>query len=178
MENLLQKKSKEEVEKYIELRKRKKKKLTLEEREKELQKLEELAERTKIKLVTVGDGNDDLNVECFFHDEINIEDESEQYACSPFYALEYDFTNKELDPTCDFYSDSTNTQYIVAGNLNDLFVSHNKPLTPIYRDERRIITEHDKEIRDYTVNKIRNIRYASIFPFLIKLNIVWIISFN
>lgn len=151
-------KSKEEVEKYIELRKRNLQKLTLEEREKELQKLEELAERTKIKLVTVGDGNDDLNVECFFHDEINIEDESEQYACSPFYALEYDFTNKELDPTCDFYSDSTNTQYIVAGNLNDLFVSHNKPLTPIYRDERRIITEHDKEIRDYTVNKIRNIR--------------------
>lgn len=56
------------------------------------------------------------------------------------------------------FSDSTNTQYIVAGNLNDLFVSHNKPLTPIYRDERRIITEHDKEIRDYTVNKIKNIR--------------------
>lgn len=151
-------KSEEEVEKFIQSKRRLLDKLRPEEKEKELKELEELAERNKIKIVTVGEGNDDLGIEIFYSNRIKVGDEETNYPFSPFQPVEYDFSNKNFDSECDFYSDSCNYQYIISGNINHLFSEYKKPLIPIYLDERRIVLEKGEQIRNYTFNKANKIK--------------------
>lgn len=158
---LIIEKSNEEVEKYVQSQRKKIKNLPDEEQKEKIEELEEFASRMKIKLVTIGEGNDDLEVERFFFDKIYVDDESEKYSFPPFQPIEYNFTNKILDPGCDFYSDSSNIQYIVAGDNTNLLVDSRQALTPIYRDERRIVLEKEDAIRDYTMNKVKNIQLGT-----------------
>lgn len=152
-------KSKTEVASYIKERKRRIEKSLVYDKEKELKKLDELAKRQVIKVVTSGFGYDDLGLDKIFNQSFYADEErfihGEKFTLSNFQPVEYDSSKPYFDPNRSAYSDAKSLQYILAGSLEDLVLSKEK-IEPIYRDERKVILE-EENIRDYTVEKIVSI---------------------
>ncbi len=159
--------SKRQVFEYIEKAKRKLSKMDKESREKELQRLKDLELRGPVKLVTCGDKNDDLDIEYFFEDTIDvgaIEMDSLEggknipYKFENFQPVDY---NERKEYFNDFkmpYTDSNQVQYIIAGNIEHAYFETVSSLDPIYRDERKIIHENGINIKNSTVKKINDIK--------------------
>ena len=160
-------KSKEEVEKYIIERKRKIEKslLSSNEKDKQLINLFELENREVIRLVTVGSGNSDLKLSNYYHNTISVSSNNtfnhQVFTLSNFQPVNYNRTQVYFNPEKDAYSDAKSTQYIIAGSVEELSLGKLEPLVPIYRDERRIIEESKEDIRDYTLSKIKSIKYKA-----------------
>ena len=160
-------KSKNEVEKYIKSRKKLIDKLNESDREKELNTLRDLEQREVIKVITVGKGYDDLGLENYFSSKLQVNEDmfvnGQTYQLSNFQPVNYDDSQVYFNPEKKAYSDANEVQYIIAGSIENLAVSKLEPLIPIYRDERRIVSETGDEVRDYTVNKVKKIEKES-FP--------------
>lgn len=154
-------KSKEEVEKYIIERRKKIEKslLSKEEKDKKSEELAELEKKEIIRLVTVGSDNSDLKLSDYYSNTINVTDTNifnhQTFTLDHFQPVNYNSTQIYFDPKKSAYSDAKVTQYIIAGNVEELCLGKLEPLVPIYRDERRIIEENTKDIRDYTFHKIK-----------------------
>lgn len=166
--------SKEEVEKYIEARKRIIEKSLSINKEQELEKLLELKEREVISLVTIGFANDKFGLFDYFKETISvaaleiksiIESSGEvivikpqsEYKLSHFQPVDYDYTQAYFDSRKSAFSDSNVMQYVIAGSIENLYIRSLEPLVPIYRDERRIFLEKNVEIRDCTTKKVKDI---------------------
>ena len=156
-------KSKTEVEKYIKERKRTLERsiISEEEKNKELQELAELEKREVIHLVTVGSDNSDIKLDQYYHNSIKVNEtnifNNQSFTLTNFQPVDYSNTKIFFNPSKSAYSDASKQQYIVAGSTDELYLGKNEPLVPIYRDERRVITEDSKQIRDYTISKIASI---------------------
>ncbi len=160
-------KSKEEVLKYIKTRRKVIEKSSLPNKEKELELLRELEQREVIRLVTVGSGNDDLGLSRYFQRSIQVNQEqiiaSQRFTLENFQPVNYNSNQPYFDETHGSYTDSGIKQYMIAGSIEELCLGKLEPLVPIYRDERRVILEEKENIRNYTVNKIKNME-KEIYP--------------
>lgn len=162
-------KSKEEVEKYIIERRKKIEKslLSKEEKDKELEELAELEKREVIRLVTVGSGNSDLILSDYYANTINVANNNtfnhQTFTLDHFQPVNYNSTQVYFNPKKRAYSDAKVTQYIIAGNVEELSLGKLEPLVSIYRDERRIIEESKEDIRDYTFYKMKQLE-KKIYP--------------
>ena len=162
-------KSKEEVEKYI-IERRKKIERSLfsnEEKDEKLEGLAELENREVIRLVTVGAGNSDLYLSDYYTNTINVANTNifnhQVFTLSHFQPVNYNHTQVYFNPEKDAYSDADDTQYIIAGSVEELSLGKLEPLVPIYRDERRIIEESKEDIRDYTLSKMKKME-EKVYP--------------
>ena len=163
------KKSKEEVEKYI-IERRKKIERSLLSNEEKTKKLEELAElenREVIRLVTVGSGNSDLKLSDYYHNTISVSSNNtfnhQVFTLSNFQPVNYNFTQAYFSSEHSAYSDADDTQYIIAGSVEELSLGKLESLVPIYCDERRIIEESKEDIRDYTLSKMKKME-EKVYP--------------
>jgi len=152
-------KSKNEVGKYIESRRKILEKSISEEKELELEKLKELENRQVIKIVTVGTGYDDLGLREFFHQTIKVDTNQfihgQVFHLSNFQPVDYNNTKPYFDSSYPAYSDSKEFQYIMTGSLEDLVLSE-ETLVPIYRDERRVMKETGDNVRNHTAKRIKD----------------------
>ena len=162
-------KSKEEVEKYIIERRKKIEKslLSEEEQKKQLEELAELERREVIRLVTVGNGNSDLELSDYYFNTINVANNNtfnnQTFTLSHFQPVNYNSTQVYFDSEKSAYSDASSIQYIIAGSVEELSLGKLEPLVPIYRDERRVIEESKDNIRDYTFRKMK-VMEEKIYP--------------
>lgn len=160
-------KSKKEVENYIKARKKMIEKSLSNNKEKELQKLKKLEEREIIRVVTTGNGNDDLGLSNYFSNKINVNNDQfingRTITLQNFQPVDYNSSQLYFNNEEDAYTDSSTTQYIIAGSIEELCISKLEPLVPIYRDERRIFLEQGENIRNYTTKKIKDIEKIA-FP--------------
>ncbi len=155
-------KSREEVNKYIIERRKRLEKSIHPEKEKELERLKELENREIIKLVTSGTGYDDLGLKNYFNTSISVAEnrmiDGKLFTLENFQPVNYNSTKPYFDSHYLPYSDASNTQYILAGSLDDLVLERQEELEPIYRDERRIVLESNENIRNFTTKKIRDMK--------------------
>ena len=160
-------KSKKEVENYIQARKKTVEKSLSINKEKELRELQKLQEREVIRLVTTGNGNDDLRLSNYFSSSIQVNQNyfiaGKKSTLSNFQPVNYNSTQVYFNKERIAYTDSKSTQYVIAGSIEDLCLAKIEPLVPIYRDPRRVILEQDKNIHNYTTKKVKDIEKSS-FP--------------
>ena len=117
------------------------------EKEEQLNKLKEIQERQTIRLVTVGESCDDINVTKSFKTALDVKD---SYGPKGY----------------DGYRDSTGAygkkQYIVSETeTKPLIMDPHFEDVPIYRDERRVQYETGSNVRYETLRKITDIDYYS-----------------
>ncbi len=157
-------KSKQEVKKYIEERRKQLERSFGPEKETELARLKDLEEREVIKVVTSGTGYDDLGLKKYFNSSISVGGsqllEGKIFTLKNFQPVNYNSTKPYFDSNYLSYSDANETQYILAGSLEDLVLERQEELEPIYRDERRIVLESKNNIRNHTVKKVKDIELA------------------
>lgn len=160
-------KSKQEVEKYIKARKKIIEKSLSNNKEKELQELRSLEAREIIRVVTTGSDNDDLELSNYFSKKIDVNNDQlingRTFTLQNFQPVDYNSSQVYFNNEEDAYTDSSTTQYIIAGSIEELCVGKLEPLVPLYRDERRIFLEQGENIRNYTTQKIKNIEKIA-FP--------------
>jgi len=152
------KQSKTEIEDYIKKRKKTLEKSFISNKEEELKKLDELEQREAIKMVTSGTRYDDLGLSKYFKIKLYVNEDQfingKTFTLKNFQPINYNSKEIYFDSSYAAYSDAKKEQYIMAGSLED-FVFLEKPLVPIYRDERRVVLEQENQIRDYTINQIK-----------------------
>lgn len=155
--NFIIERSNQEVDRYIETEIKKQEKLPQKLKNQRLSDLQNLKERLKIKIVTVGTGNNVLDLDKYFSKSIDVDEElfigGRVYRLQNFQPVNYNESKPYFNNNHSAYSDAKTTQYIISGDLENIVLEDNE-LEPIYRDERRIIKEEQNEIRDYTVSKI------------------------
>lgn len=152
------KESNQEIVKYINAKKRYVNKYSLLDRKHNLEELNRLKEKEIIKVVTIGEGNDDLGLGDYFTKRINVNTQNFKnkynYTLSNFQPINYNEKQLYFNPKKTAYTDSRVNQWVIGGSIENLYIKDQQPLKPIYRDERRIVKESNSEIRDYTINKI------------------------
>lgn len=127
------------IDKYIEerLKKLEKIKISPAEKEFEINRLNEIKLRQKIKIVTVGAGFSDIELSNYFNDKINVIRNPKNYFG---------------------YSDAKDKQYIIAGSERELIPEKSDyEQIPIYRDDRRIFKEHGENINQSTLKLMYDI---------------------
>lgn len=143
------KSSKETVDAYIADRTKKIKNSSLSEEEKQevLRQLEVVSQRQTIKIITVGDGCDDLRVRESF---TQIEPEEKSYGPKGY--VDYR----------DSTGDLSHQQHIIV-QTNDKILPPDEGYVdiPMFRDDRRIISEASSDIRYETLRKITDIESAA-----------------
>ena len=159
--------SKQEVEKYIKKRKMIIKKSLSPNKKNELKELKELEQREVIRVVTVGLANEKLGISKFFKTSIDVNKEQIingiKYTLQDFQPVNYDQNQPYFNKDRTDYTDSFVTQYIIAGSIEKLCLGKLEPLVPIYRDERKILLETKKEIRNFTTKKVKDIEINNNF---------------
>lgn len=139
------KSSKETVDAYIADRTKKIKNSSLSEEEKQevLRQLEVVSQRQTIKIITVGDGCDDLRVRESF---TQIEPEEKSYGPKGYVGYR------------DSTGDLSHKQHIIV-QTNDKILPPDEGYVdiPLFRDDRRIISEASSDIRYETLRKITDI---------------------
>lgn len=165
--------SKRQVSDYIEREMKKLSRLGKKEQEIELKRLKDIEMREPIKFVTCGDKNDDLDIELFFDQTIDVgalkdEEEESLFYCRKlhyenFQPVNYNEKEEYFSNFKLAYTDSNEVQYIIAGDADDAYFDTVSSLTPIHRDERKIVLEEGDTIRDYTVKKMNDIR-KTVYP--------------
>ena len=139
------KSSKETVDAYIEERKKKIMNSSLSEKEKqsELRHLEIVRQRQTIKIITVGDGCDDLRVKESF---TQIEPEERSYG------------PKGYEGYRDSTGDSEHKQHIIIQTNEDVLMPDEEYVDiPMFRDDRQVSVESSTDIRYETLRKITDI---------------------
>lgn len=143
------KSSKETVDAYIADRTKKIKNSSLSEEEKQevLRQLEVVRQRQTIKIITVGDGCDDLRVRESF---TQIEPEEKSYGPKGYVGYR------------DSTGDASHQQHIIV-QTNDKILPPDEGYVdiPMFRDDRRIISEASSDIRYETLRKITDIESAA-----------------
>lgn len=143
------KSSKETVDAYIADRTKKIKNSSLSEEEKQevLRQLEVVSQRQTIKIITVGDGCDDLRVRESF---TQIEPEEKSYGPKGYVGYR------------DSTGDASHQQHIIV-QTNDKILPPDEGYVdiPMFRDDRRIISEASSDIRYETLRKITDIESAA-----------------
>jgi len=164
---LIIEKSKTEIEAYIEERQKRIQKSLLGNRKEELDKLRNLEETQVVKLVTSGEGYDDLGVSEFFKQSFYANHEQfihgQKFTLENFQPLNYNSSAPFFDSNHSAYSDAKEKQYIMAGSLENLVLSRKEKLEPIYRDERQVSLEDGGNIQEKVAEKIRKIE-QSVYP--------------
>lgn len=164
-------KSNQEVEKYIEKKMKEQNRLPEEIRKQRVSDLEALKRRSIIKIITVGTGNQVLDLDKYFSTSIDVDEElfieGKKFTLKNFQPIEYDESKPYFNPNHSAYSDAKTTQYIILGSLKNLVLDHHQ-IEAIYRDERRVIKEEQEEIRDYTIYKISQIEKEAYKEFMLE----------
>lgn len=139
------KSSKETVEAYIADRTKKimNSSLSEEEKQEELRKLEVVRRRQTIKIITVGDGCDDLRVKESF---TQIEPEEKSYGPKGYVGYR------------DSTGDSEHKQHVIIQTNEDILTPDEEYVDiPMFRDDRQINVEASSDIRYETLRKITDI---------------------
>lgn len=139
------KSSKETVDAYIEEKAMKimNSSLSEEEKQAELRQLEIVRQRQAIKIITVGDGCDDLRVKESF---TQIEPEERSYG------------PKGYEGYRDSTGDSEHKQHIIIQTNEDVLMPDEEYVDiPMFRDDRQVSVESSADIRYETLRKITDI---------------------
>lgn len=139
------KSSKETVDAYIADRTKKimNSSLSEEEKQEELRKLEIVRQRQTIKIITVGDGCDDLRVKESF---TQIEPEERSYG------------PKGYEGYRDSTGDSEHKQHVIIQTNEEVLTPNAEYVDiPMFRDDRQISVEASSDIRYETLRKITDI---------------------
>ena len=139
------KSSKETIDAYIAKKTKKimNSALTVEEKQEELRKLQILCKRQTLKIITVGDGCDDLRVKESF---TQIEPQEKSYGPKGYVGYR------------DSTGDSKHKQHVILKTNEDILTpDENYADIPIFRDDRQTFVESSENISYETLRKITDI---------------------
>jgi hypothetical protein len=148
------KRSKEEISTYIEQRKEaiNESMLSQEEKEKEIKKTDDL-NRQVIKVVTVGDRNNDVGVSQNFYQLMNDIRLPKDYNVESFKS--FGISQEDLK---SFYSDADKQQHIIEGNEKELIPEdYGYVEKPIFIDQRKVESKSGEDIVQNTIKIIASI---------------------